>query len=43
MKQCHKPGVEVSVGDERHHIPAEDAREFFNTVVVGKVLPPYGP
>jgi NADH:ubiquinone oxidoreductase subunit E len=37
MKQCNKPGVGVSVGDERYHIPAEKAQEFFNTQVVGKV------
>ncbi|GHT78605.1 NADH dehydrogenase [Spirochaetia bacterium] len=36
-RQCRSPGVAVSVGGEWHHVPAEKAREFFNTVVVGKI------
>ncbi|MFP3042926.1 (2Fe-2S) ferredoxin domain-containing protein [Treponema primitia] len=37
MKECAKPGVSVSVGGEKRRVPAEEAREFFNTVVIGKI------
>jgi NADH:ubiquinone oxidoreductase subunit E len=36
MKQCQNPGVGVLVDSEQHHVAAENAREFFNTVVAVK-------
>ncbi|MEZ4358505.1 MAG: (2Fe-2S) ferredoxin domain-containing protein [Eubacteriales bacterium] len=35
MKECHRPGVSVTLNGENYSIPAESAREFFKT----KVLP----
>lgn len=29
LKECHNPGVAVSLNGERHHIVPEDAWEFF--------------
>jgi NADH:ubiquinone oxidoreductase subunit E len=36
MKLCQNSGVGVSVDGEQHHVIAENAREFFNTVVTVK-------
>ena len=36
-KQCHKPGVSVTLNGENHVIAAEDARRFFREEVLTAV------
>ena len=39
MKRCACTGVGLFLGGETYHIPAESAKEFFKTTVLGKVQP----
>ena len=36
-KECHKPGVSVSLDGKSHHINAEDARVFFQTEILDPI------
>jgi len=38
MKQCHKNGVSLRVGEEYYSIPAETAGAFFKMEILPKIL-----
>jgi hypothetical protein len=37
IQKCYQVGVAVTINGEVHHVAVEKAREFFHTVVEGKV------
>ncbi|MDR1134427.1 MAG: (2Fe-2S) ferredoxin domain-containing protein [Synergistaceae bacterium] len=37
MRECHNPGVAVTVGEMKYNIPADGARDFFNSIFQVKI------